>query len=290
MASMAESEPVGAVAGSRAPQALTRARAVARHVIRRRISAYPSIYLPLMRRKFPGAVLDRDTDLVIDGFTRSAGTFAVVAFQLAQNGHVRLAHHLHAAAHLKAAARRGVPAIVPIRRPEETVLSAIIREPLVPVGQFLRSYVDFHARISPYRGSQVVATFEQVTTDFGSVIGRLNSRFGTGFREFHHDEADVERCLALIEERSRRPPWEHLLGDFLSGRMSADEYEAATAGFRSDPRVRLAPVPENRVQRPSEERRAIRDSLAPLYHAPRLARLREEAERLYELMVRGPTR
>jgi len=287
---MAKIEPVGGVdAGSGSPPPLTRARAVARHVIRRRISAYPSIYLPLARRRHAQAVLGDDTELVIDGFTRSAGTFAVVAFQLAQNGHVRVAHHLHAAAHLKAAAARAIPAIVPIRPPEATVLSAIIREPLVPVRQWLRSYTLFYAEILPLRGSQVVATFEQVTTDFGGVIARLNERFGTDYREFHHGDEEVERCLALIEERSRRPPWEHLLGLFLSGRMSADEYQEATARFRSDPGVKLPPVPENRVQRPSAERRAHRDSLAPRYHARELAGLRAEADRLYELMERETT-
>jgi len=287
---MTRIEPAGGLqAGSGPPPTLTRARAIARHVIRRRLSAYPSIYLPLARRKHAQAVLGDDTELVIDGFTRSAGTFAVVAFQLAQNGHVRVAHHLHAAAHLKAAAHRGIPAIVPIRGPQDTVLSAIIREPLIPVAQFLRSYTDFYARILPYRSAVVVATFEQVTTNFGRVIGRFNERFGTDFREFRHDDDQVERCLALIEERSRRPPWEHLLGDFLSGRISVDEYEQATKAFRSDPDLRLAPVPENRVQRPSEDRRTMRDSLAPRYHAPPLAHLRAEADRLYELMAREAT-
>jgi len=284
---MTKIEPVGGVdAGSGSPPPLTRAGAVARHVIRRRISGYPSIYLPLARRKHAQAVIDDDTDLMIDGFTRSAGTFAVVAFQLAQDDHVRVAHHLHAVAHLKAAARRSVPAIVPIRRPEETILSAIIREPLVTVRQFLKSYIAFHAGILPYRSARVVATFEQVTTDFGGVIGRLNARFGTEYREFHHGDDEVERCLALIEERSRRPPWEHLLGDLLSGRMSADEYQEASAAFRSDRGVKLPPVPENRVQRPSAERRALRDSLAPHFHDPRLADLRRKAERLYELIAR----
>jgi hypothetical protein len=260
-------------------------RAGIRHALRRRFSTHPALYLPLMRRRHPGAVLDRDTQLVIDGFTRSAGTFAVVAFQLAQNDHVRVAHHLHAAAHLKAAAQRGVPAIVPIRRPEDTVLSAIIREPFVPMKQFLKSYTAFYASILPYRDYQVVATFEQVTTDFGQVIERLNTRFGTTFRAFRHEPDQVGRCLELIEERAQRPPWEHLLGDFLSGKLSADEYREQTEPLRSDPAIDLKPVPENRVQRPSEERRALRGILTPRYRGRDLSSLRKEAENLYDLIA-----
>jgi hypothetical protein len=58
-----------------------------RHVLRTRISEHPVIYLPIARRKHPGPspeVISSDTELVIDGYTRSATTFAVYAFQLAQ--------------------------------------------------------------------------------------------------------------------------------------------------------------------------------------------------------------
>ena len=82
-------------------------------------------------------MLDEHTRLVIDGFTRSAVTFATVAFQMAQRSPVRVAHTLHGPGHLIAAARRRVPTLVTIREPEETVLSAIIREPYVTLGQAL---------------------------------------------------------------------------------------------------------------------------------------------------------
>src|SRR5207249_10371968 len=92
-----------------------------RHALRRRITMYPSVYLPLANWKKPGSVLGTDTQLVLDGFTRSASTFAVVAFQLAQNDHVRVAHHLHAAAHLTAATALHVPALVTVREPQPTI-------------------------------------------------------------------------------------------------------------------------------------------------------------------------
>ena len=45
--------------------------------------------LPLANWKRRGRALDQHTQLVLDGFTRSASTFAVIAFQLAQNDHVQ---------------------------------------------------------------------------------------------------------------------------------------------------------------------------------------------------------
>jgi hypothetical protein len=275
----------GPVAGPEGSPIAARAAAV-RHVVRRVVSAHPSVYLPVARRKHPHATLDRDTALVIDGFTRSAVTFAVVAFQLAQDDHVRVAHHLHAAGHLIEAARRGVPTLVTVREPKDSILSALIREPLVPPAQFLRSFADFYERILPYRSRFVVATFDEVTTDMGEVTARVNERFGTRFACFEQTEENVRACFALIEERSRRPPWEEQLGLFLSGRMSADEYRAATEQARRT--SELPSVPEHRVQRPSEQRQAMKQRLRARYEAPGLAGLRARAERAFARFTRSP--
>lgn len=252
----------------------------ARHATRRVIARHPSIFMPLARRRHPQGVLRPDTQLVIDGFTRSAGTYALVAFQVAQNDHIRVAHHLHAPAHLIAATRQGVPTLVPIRDPEESVLSAMIREPSVPAGQFLRSYVDFYRRLLRLGDRVIIAPFASVTDDFGTVTRRVNARFGTSFVEFKHTEADVAVVFELIEERSRRPPWEPLLGMFLAGRISLDEYLDRTAGLRrSHP---ANDVPEHRVQRPSVARQAIKSRLRERYAAPALAGWRTRAVDAYQ--------
>lgn len=52
----------------------------------------------------------------------------------------------------------------------------------------------------------MAATFDVVTSDFGSVIGRVNTRFGTTFREFEHRDANLARIRGEIDswERSIR--------------------------------------------------------------------------------------
>lgn len=250
-----------------------------RHAVRRVVGRYPDLYLPVARRRRPHGVIRSDTDIVIDGFTRSAVTFAVIAFQVAQNAHVRVAHHLHAPAQLVQAARQGVPALVPVREPENTILSAMSREPTVSIGQWLRTYADFYRRLVELADRLVLARFEAVTGDLGSLIGRVNERFGTSFLEFKHTDADVAIVFDLIDERSRRPPWQPLLGAFLAGRISFDEYREATAEQREA--LPLRDVPEDRVQRPSEQRQALQTGLRSRYLSPRLAPLRARAEDAY---------
>jgi hypothetical protein len=255
----------------------------ARHALRRVVTRYPEPYLFIARRRHPQGTIASDTQLVIDGFTRSAVTFALVAFQVAQNGHVRVAHHLHSPAQLIQAARRGIPGLVPIRPPQDTVLSAMVSEPAVSVGQWLRTYTGFYRRVLGSADGLVFARFESVTTDLGSVIGEVNRRFGTSFAEFSHDGADVARAFALIDERSRRPPWRRTLGEFLAGRISLEEYREQTAEQRG--MVNLGEVPQERVQRPSAARRARRTALVQRYREPTLQTWRARAEAAYRAVA-----
>jgi hypothetical protein len=257
------------------------------HVLRRRLSLHPALYLPLARWKSGHTVLGRDTRLVIDGFTRSAGTFAAIAFQVAQDDHVRVAHHMHAAAALVAAAHRGIPTLVTVRAPEPTIVSAMVREPGIPAREWLRTYVAFYERIAPCRSAFVIGTFEEVTTDLGALIDAVNERFGTGFARFEHSEENVRTVFRLIDERAAGPPWQPHLNRFISGLISASEYLRITRPFREADGGRPPVVPEHRVQRPSADREAAKEEARARYRAPALAGLRARAEAAYRAVVAG---
>lgn len=178
-----------------------------RYEIRNVIADYPPVYLPLARLKSgtPAAqVVEDDTGLTIEAWPRSGNTFAEQAFRMAQTCPVKLAHHFHAPAQVMAAARRGLPVLVIVRDPVDAACSFVIREPAITLQQALRSWIRFHARILPYRDQYLVATFGQVTTDFGRVVRRLNSRFGTGFGVFEHTPENVEACFGAIENNNRQ--------------------------------------------------------------------------------------
>ena len=60
----------------------------------------------------------------------------------------------------------------------------------------------------------------------------MNERFGTSFARFDDAADNVEAVFEIIEERARRPAWQHMLGEFLAGRLSWDEYQLATRDLR----------------------------------------------------------
>jgi hypothetical protein len=219
------------------------------------VAPYPMLALPAARRRH-GAPVGPDTQIVIEGFPRTANTFAVVAFTMAQAEPVRVAAHVHAPAQLIAAAERGIPAIALIREPEPTVLSFAIRHPDIGVRHGLFGYVRFYEPLLRYRDRIVVGRFSDVTTDFGAVIRRVNERFGTSFGIFEHTEDNVRRSFEEIDRG-------------YAGR------EDRGAGF------------ESIVPRPSGQRDGVKDTLRTEYRSPRSARLRGRAEAVYRAFDPG---
>ena len=140
--------------------------------------------------------------------------------------------------------------MVVVRKPDDAVLSLVIREPFVSIEEALRDYRLFHERIFPYAYGYVVATFEEVTSDFGKVILRVNEKFGTKFVPFVHTEENVERCFRLIEK-----------------------WDMEDTG-RSE-------VTEPTVARPSEVRERLKNELRKLFHMEENAAALEEARETY---------
>jgi hypothetical protein len=251
----------------------------ARHLTRTWLSGQPALYLPLARRRYPGPspqVVRSDTELVIEGYTRSASTHVVYAFQLAQPEPVRLAHHLHAPAQVIEAVRRALPTLVLTREPEATALSQAAREPHVTVRDALFAHARFHELLLPYRSSFVVADFEEVTRDVRPAVQRLNDRFGAGFR-LPEDTNELPLITELI--RLRPTHWRLLL-EFESGLVPRHELLAALA----DPATRPAAPADPDVWVPSERRRQAIQGLRAELERPKLTAVRRRAWQAYEAL------
>ena len=251
---------------SRARRARLRVRTV--------LSEHPRMYLPVAQRRYPGPsprVLDAGTEAVIDGYTRSASTFAVYAFQIPQPEPVRLAHHLHAAAQLMEAARRALPTVVVVREPRGAVLSQVVREPGVDLLDALWAYSRFHESLEPWRDGFVVADFDEVTADFGAVVTRMNGRFGTSFAAFDGSEEQLAWCRRLVGLRDTLSPV--LLG-YESGEVTAAEVRAHV--------LALPETAEREVTwMPSPVRDRAKAALDTAWSEPRLAAAKRRAELAY---------
>lgn len=218
------------------------------------VAKHPALALPVQRVRKRGEVLREDTQIVIESFPRCASSFAVAAFRLAQEPLPSvIAHHTHTPAQVLAAVRRGVPTLVLVRAPEDAVLSHVIHTPSLTPKVSLRGYVRFHEPLLPHRNGFVVGLFDEVITDFGTVIERVNARFGTAFRPFEHRPEHLERIDREIET------------DYRSRARSQDELD------------RMVPLP-------SERRGELKERLRAEYRATP-ASLRGRAEAAFAALV-----
>ncbi len=265
--------------------------ATLRHLARSRFTEHPAIYLPFARRRYPGpspTVIGPETELVIDGYMRSANTFAVYAFQMAQRRPVRLAHHLHAPAQVIEAVRRGVPTMVVVREPEGAILSQVQWEPDVSLRAALRTYARFYRCLLPYAAQVTVGEFDEVTNDFGAVIDRLNVRYGTSFDRFESTPENRQRCMDLMRQRaSTDPEWYHAVLSFETGTLSLEELLARQP--KDDPAAQERGAGEALPADtwiPSADRKEVKRALRARYDAPEVARLRRRAESAYAAFLR----
>jgi hypothetical protein len=56
----------------------------------------------------------------------------------------------------------------------------------------LQGWLSFYRTVERVKDRVVIAPFEDVIDDFGLIIDRVNSRFGTEFDQFEHTTANVE--------------------------------------------------------------------------------------------------
>jgi hypothetical protein len=116
--------------------------------------------------------------------------------------------------------------------------------------------VRYHTCILPVRDRIVAVRFEQVTSDFGVVVERVNAAFGTGFGVFAHTPENEGAVLAAIERRNLERWGEE-----------------------------MTPERARSLARPTAERAAKKERLRAQLEAPELASLRAQAVDLHRTLV-----
>lgn len=180
--------------------------------IHRVVGEMPWLYCPTYRviGRHPRFLIGRRTEVVIEGYPRCGNTFAVVAFDEAQDGRLEIAHHLHSVSQVLRGVALGKPVCAVIREPEAAIKSFLIwhhterggvwRETEKAKREAIRNYLSFYRKVETVADGVVVADFSEITTDMGRVIDRINARFGTSFGRFQHTPENVEAVFRRIDE------------------------------------------------------------------------------------------
>jgi len=193
-------------------------------VVQSILSTNPTIYMFLYKLfgKNNRLLVNSDTQIVIEGFPRSGNTFSVVALEWAQDRKLNIAHHLHAATQIIWAVNNNIPAVALIRKPVDAVASLVIREPCITIGAGLREYIRFYQAILPYKKDLLVVEFEQVISDYGESIMKMNEKFSTDFSFFEHNSENVKKVFELVQQYSIEESTSNTLDEKKVARPSVD--------------------------------------------------------------------
>ena len=237
-------------------RASARSRATnARYRLRYRFNCYQP-YLRLIawkHRDRADRLIAADTELVIEGFGRSASSYAVVCLELAQDRPVRSAHHTHASAQVVKATRLGLPTIVIVKKPDDVAISHMVRHPGLNARTILEAWIRFHRGVAEVAGAVIAISVEELDRDYGGVIERVNAKFGTTFTPPPNTEE--------FDRRVQDEMWQRHVDQ---GR------------------------PSLHFGRPTVERQAAKEALRHTLTQPELAALRSRAAALYESLVGLP--
>ena len=170
-----------------------------------KIGLYPDLYYIFYAKKYPynRMRVTKKTTICIEGFPRSANTYAHMAFRL-NNKEVIIGHHLHVAAQILKACGYNIPTIVIIREPIEAVSSFMVFQNSRRADFYLKTYINFYKKILPLKSQFIITDFKTVVSNLDKVIRAVNSKFRTNFNEIHDLKKHEKEIKEKIEEVNKR--------------------------------------------------------------------------------------
>ncbi|MEM9311118.1 MAG: hypothetical protein AAGA34_06695 [Pseudomonadota bacterium] len=167
-----------------------------------------------------------DTDLLIEGFPRSANTFFMRIIRAATGEDLRIASHLHRPEQIEMAMRYGVPGVIIFREPLECVASLVVRNPDYAVRDSLMRYKRFcEAALASDPNTTLVLDFEDVTRAPEVFAKAVLAHFG-----FDHTPIDAD----LITHATRDTREAKMTSSLPNPEKDAKKAEVYSA-IRADP-------------------------------------------------------
>lgn len=179
--------------------------------LKRILQYFPVLYIFIQktrykRKGYGRKIITKHSDIVIEGYPRSANSFSVKAFKFDNGEGYKIATHLHAYPQVIIGVKHKIPTLLLIRNPFDCVVSymALLAQTVgfekinrgYNIKWLLSDYVLFYNKLLPYKDNVVVGVFSDVLTDYGKVIDKLNKKCDTNFELFEHSQENVDKVFA----------------------------------------------------------------------------------------------
>lgn len=170
---------------------------------RRFASTSPALHFALGRVTGNRVLAKADANLIIDGFPRSGNSLAEASIRVSQADSFRVYSHAHAPAQVIKGVSWGVPTVVLLRHPVDAVGSFYeASDARWPVVEAFKDYTSYYEAIENLRSGFLIWHFDEVVSEFGSLLCSLNEKFGSGVVESQLGVNFSERVKAMQDEMS----------------------------------------------------------------------------------------
>ena len=145
--------------------------------LRNIISKRPHLYFFIGRFfKIKKFFINKNTDLVIEGFPRSGNSFLEACFKVL-NKNIILAHHTHSVAQVKMGIKKNLPVILLIRDPSEATKSAyFFYKKKLSYNFLIKEYIGFYESLIIYKKNTIVLDFKKIN-NFKKILKYLQTNF-----------------------------------------------------------------------------------------------------------------
>lgn len=238
--------------------------------VRRLMFHYPALYYFRYQLRGRGnkLVTTKDKDIVIEGVPRTANTFMTESFSYIQKKPLKMAHHMHVPGQLIRAAQWGLPAVLLIRQPMDTVLSHFIAHKDrtdYTLKACLHYYIDFHRPLMSLRNKFVVAEFQDVVDNPDKIIALVNQKFKVNFDNYTTEHPfEKETINQRIDMMYKHWGTDKGLSWFGNG-----------------------VIDEKKVSRPSEHRNKLKQEYLQILKAREYGDLVGKAQEVYEYFLKN---
>ncbi|MFT4697410.1 MAG: hypothetical protein ACI9SJ_000533 [Flavobacteriaceae bacterium] len=179
--------------------------------LKKLLQYFPGLFIFIQKVRYKGKgygrkIITKNTDIVIEGYPRSANSFSVKAFKFDNAEGYKIATHLHAYPQVIVGVKHNIPTLLLIRNPFDCVVSymALLAQAVgfekinkgYNIEWLLKDYVLFYKKLLPYKDKVVVGVFSDVLTDYGNVINEVNNKFNTKFELFEHSQENVNKVFS----------------------------------------------------------------------------------------------
>lgn len=172
-------------------------------------------YLTFIRlnNRYKDIVVGNDSDFVVEGFPRSANTFASELIEkVSSPTKPKLARHVHSKAQIITGVKKGIPTILLVREPKYAIASLLIKscagssikEMERQVPNFVYYYRSFYSGLINYKDKIVVLEFDRLVSDPRKSIQEINRFFLLNLESGFNNEVMTNNILHLIKAKNSR--------------------------------------------------------------------------------------